>query len=61
MESEPEDSPWQRLDLHVVAQHQSLGVRMQVDLRVHRRCARYKHPVGNGMALWRVYLMGRAM
>jgi hypothetical protein len=35
----------QRLHLHVVVQHQLLGIGMQVDLLVHPRCARYRHPL----------------
>ena len=38
-------------DLDMIPQHQLLGVRMQIHLLVHPRCARYKHPLGHRIAV----------
>jgi hypothetical protein len=35
----------------MIAQHQFLRVGMEVHLLVYPRCARYKHPVGNRIAV----------
>jgi hypothetical protein len=37
------------LALHVIPQHQLLGVRVQIHLLVHPRCARHRHPVEQRM------------
>jgi hypothetical protein len=37
------------LDLHVIPQHQLLGIGMQVDLLLYPRRTRHAHPVGQWM------------
>ena len=37
--------------LHMILQHELLGVRMQVHLQVYPRCARYRHPLRHRIAV----------
>jgi hypothetical protein len=39
----------QRLHLCVIAQHEFLGIGLQIHLLVYPRCARHRHPVGHRM------------
>jgi hypothetical protein len=43
--------PSTSLDQHVIPQHQLFGIRMEVHLLVHPRCARHRRPLGHRIAV----------